>query len=387
MRNLLLGGMAYQGIDRAPLLPASWRHRLGRSLLRAGGGGVLLACFACGLALVSWSPADPSLSHVTSAPIGNLLGPLGAILADLLMQLLGLAAVLLLLPPLFWAVWLGGGQPLPAWRSKLALAPVAVVALAGAISALPISATWSLHHGNGGMLGDLAFSLMQGALALLHADKAGLAAGLALFAGGAMALLASLGLAQSEWRQILPYPPSSHVERLAGAWRTLGHWLPLPRLPAPPRAIRRQEPPMYRRERARVARALVLGAPAPPDLAETASAANALEETIDPSSRAIAQRFAPPGKPGAAPSLAELAPCAARCPDAAADGAGRPRPVRSLSPAAAGDLETRPGGKKRRASGAIGPHGACPDARRCARRFWRQGRDQGRRSRTRRHAV
>ena len=45
---------------------------------------------------------DPSLSHATDAPVRNLLGTPGAIGADLLMQLFGLAAIALLLPVAVW---------------------------------------------------------------------------------------------------------------------------------------------------------------------------------------------------------------------------------------------------------------------------------------------
>ena len=50
------------------------------------------------LALATWSVADPSLSHATSAPVTNMLGMPGAVFADLVMQLLGLGAVCLLVP-------------------------------------------------------------------------------------------------------------------------------------------------------------------------------------------------------------------------------------------------------------------------------------------------
>src|SRR5262245_23355980 len=290
--------MAYQRFDRAPLLPASWRRRFGRWLLRAAGVGVLGLCTLAGLALSTWSAADPSLSHVTSGPVAYLLGPLGAILADLLLQLLGLAAVLLLLPPMLWALWLGSGEPLPGWRHKLALAPVAVIAMAGALAALPTAPTWTLHHGHGGILGDLTFTLLVGALAPIHGDKAWLTAALALNAGGIAALLASLGLTRQQWRQVLAYPSTGKVARLAAAWRGVGHWLPLTGTPAPP--VRRQEPPMYRRQRA----AALAREPTLPD---RAGAVDALEEGSDPSSRAMAHRFAPAGKEPAGPSLNQLA--------------------------------------------------------------------------------
>ena len=306
--------MAYQGIDHTPLLPASLRHRLGRWLLRATGSSVLIVCLACGLALATWSAADPSLSHVTSGSIRNLLGPLGAILADLLMQLLGLAGVLILLPPLLWALPLSSGRPLEAWRGKLALAPVAIIAIAGAISSLPTSVTWTLHHGNGGMIGDLAFTLLASALAPLNGDKARVTASLILFAGGAMALIGCLGLSQREWGQVLAYPGARRLERAARAWRLLGGWLPRPRpMPSlPPFAFAaRLEPPMYRSERvqkvARQARPLAaLDEAATAEFTALSGRTDGFEETIDPSSRAIAERFAPPGKqPTPVPRLIE----------------------------------------------------------------------------------
>src|SRR5262245_66487519 len=98
------------------------------------------------------------------------------------------------------------------------------MALAGALSALPTSSTWTLHHGHGGILGDLTFTLLVGALAPIHGDKAWLTAALALNAGGIAALLASLGLTRQQWRQILAYPAMGKVARLAEAWRGVGHW-------------------------------------------------------------------------------------------------------------------------------------------------------------------
>jgi DNA segregation ATPase FtsK/SpoIIIE, S-DNA-T family len=311
--------MAYQSIDHTPLLPAALRQRLGRWLLRATGSSVLLLCLACGLALATWSAADPSLSHVTSGGIRNLLGPVGAILADLLMQLLGLAGVLILLPPLLWALPLSSGRPLEAWRGKLALAPVAIVAIAGAFSALPTSVSWTLHHGNGGMIGDLAFTLLAGALAPLNPDKAGVTASLILFACGAMAFIGSLGLSQREWAQVLAYPGKRRLERAAWVGRLLGGWLARPRpMPSlPPFAFAaRQEPPMYRGERvqkfARKTPALVeRDEPVSSDLAAARGRSDAFEETIDPSSRAIAERFAPPGKqPAPALNIERPAPAA-----------------------------------------------------------------------------
>ena len=56
----------------------------------------------------------------------------------MLIQMLGLAGVFVLLPPLFWALQLLTCEQPPGLRGKLLLAPLAVLFLAGALSALPI---------------------------------------------------------------------------------------------------------------------------------------------------------------------------------------------------------------------------------------------------------
>jgi len=123
--------MAYRADDPAPLLPASVRTRLQGGLWKVLGFLVLAACAALSVSLLSWSAADPSLMRATSGGARNLLGPAGAVLSDMLMQMLGLAGVFVLLPPLFWALRLLTAQQPPGLRGKLVLAPLAVLFLAG----------------------------------------------------------------------------------------------------------------------------------------------------------------------------------------------------------------------------------------------------------------
>ena len=66
-------------------------------------GLILLAAIALvTAALATWSVDDPSLNNATDAPVKNLLGWPGAIVADLLMQLFGLGAIAALLPVALW---------------------------------------------------------------------------------------------------------------------------------------------------------------------------------------------------------------------------------------------------------------------------------------------
>ena len=66
-----------------------------RRRLREIAGGALdrLMSLLATLALATWSVQDPSLSHATAAHVRNILGLPGAVVADLLMQLVGVASV------------------------------------------------------------------------------------------------------------------------------------------------------------------------------------------------------------------------------------------------------------------------------------------------------
>jgi DNA segregation ATPase FtsK/SpoIIIE, S-DNA-T family len=132
------------------------RASLGRRI-REGGGCLLIALAALtGLALATWSVQDPSLSHATSAPVRNLLGAPGAIAADLMMQLLGLAAVMLILPIAIWGWRLVSHRPLDRERMRLALWLAGTLFAAAFAACLPTGANWPLPTGLGGVLGDAA---------------------------------------------------------------------------------------------------------------------------------------------------------------------------------------------------------------------------------------
>ena len=94
--------MSMPAIERViPLvsqLPASVREALLRRLRELLGLGLIALSGVAAAALMTWSVQDPSLSHATSRAIRNIVGYPGAIGADLLMQILGLGAIMLILP-------------------------------------------------------------------------------------------------------------------------------------------------------------------------------------------------------------------------------------------------------------------------------------------------
>src|SRR5713226_2418046 len=130
------------------------RGMIRRRLRECGGVALITIAVMLMVALATWSVQDPSLSHATNTPVRNLLGAPGAITADLLIQLLGLAAVVLVLPIVVWGCRLiAHRQSGPQWR-RIVLWFVGILLASGFVSCLPATATWPLPTGLGGVVGD-----------------------------------------------------------------------------------------------------------------------------------------------------------------------------------------------------------------------------------------
>ncbi|HVA15887.1 MAG TPA: DNA translocase FtsK 4TM domain-containing protein [Stellaceae bacterium] len=107
-------------------------------------------------ALASHQPGDPSWNQSINATARNAMGLEGARFSDLLLQWLGLAAWLLPVVLLDWAVRCIGGRGLRRFWLKFLLLPPLLLAAALAISILPAPAGWTLKAGLGGVVGKLS---------------------------------------------------------------------------------------------------------------------------------------------------------------------------------------------------------------------------------------
>ena len=158
-------------------------------LVRLGGLAMLLLSVWAIAALTTFSISDPSLNTATPAPVQNLAGPIGAIIADLLLQSIGAASFLAIAPLAIWgaiALWNGAPEETPAefWR-RLLLLPIAFAAAAAAVAAAPAPVIWPYAAGPGGFIGDGLFSLVASGFAAVSipfggAITAGLFAAIAL---------------------------------------------------------------------------------------------------------------------------------------------------------------------------------------------------------------
>jgi S-DNA-T family DNA segregation ATPase FtsK/SpoIIIE len=142
-------------------------NRLLRILaMRSAGLALVLAAFAALLALVSYSADDASLNNANLREVGNWLGPLGAVAADLLLQIFGLAAVAFLAPLLVWGARALRGKSLKYAMWRLLAWPLGTLTVAAGLGLMPPSTR--LPAGVGGMIGIAAGGLSAHAAQVWH---------------------------------------------------------------------------------------------------------------------------------------------------------------------------------------------------------------------------
>jgi DNA segregation ATPase FtsK/SpoIIIE, S-DNA-T family len=150
--------MSMPAIERViPLvshLPASIREALARRLRELTGLSLIALSGVAAAALMTWSVRDPSLSHATSRAIRNIVGYPGAIGADLLMQILGLGAIMLILPIAVWGWRMLTHRTFDREALRIACWILCTIISAGFASCWPHGGAWPLPTGLGGVVGD-----------------------------------------------------------------------------------------------------------------------------------------------------------------------------------------------------------------------------------------
>jgi S-DNA-T family DNA segregation ATPase FtsK/SpoIIIE len=188
---------SYDTDDRA--VPAGLRRFLRNRALEFVGLAIFAAIITAGIALATWSVEDPSLNHATDSAVQNWLGYPGAIVADELMQLLGLGVLPLLAIPLAWAVnFLSHVTPYRPWMSLLWWLAATILAC-GALALLPTTESWSLAAGLGGNTGDILSGALLTVLSIaLKGIFPKITVGGLLTAGFFYAALRATGLRRTE---------------------------------------------------------------------------------------------------------------------------------------------------------------------------------------------
>jgi len=189
---------------KPPLLPEGAADFLRRRVIEIAGLALIALAGGLALALLGHDPGDPSLNTATARAAINPLGAPGALVADLVLQSLGVAAAALVVAPLAWGWRLTVAHRLARPWLRLILLPPALMAAATLAATVPIEAGWGLPAGLGGAVGVAVRDAVVPAIvpALAPAPWGRLALALVAFAATVASLVPALGLAGSEWRAI-----------------------------------------------------------------------------------------------------------------------------------------------------------------------------------------
>ncbi len=212
-----------RGSEPQRLLPRTLEDRIIELLARSTGALICMASVLAWISLLTWSINDPSLTNATGGSTRNLIGPLGAVLSDLMLQTLGFAAVFMLLPPAIWGIELMFAGRTPDFRFKLCLYPVAVLALAAGCAALPTVSSWPIQRGYGGLVGDLLFGVTNSMFGTINPERSSLASGLVFFGGGIAGLINSLGMSGRDLTFLMKREPGE-TRLITALWNRVPKW-------------------------------------------------------------------------------------------------------------------------------------------------------------------
>jgi len=188
--------------QRTPILPPGAKDFLVKRTIEIS--GILLGAIALVLAaiLLSYTPGDPSLNSASSHDVQNLLGPVGAYVADVMMQSLGLASAIPVLVLLSWAWRIASKQMIANLWVRLVVLTSSALLIAIAVNAITPPADWPLRSGLGGLAGFMLSERLMGLLSFISLDQISfINLGFAFIAGilGFFGLVYGLALSRTEW--------------------------------------------------------------------------------------------------------------------------------------------------------------------------------------------
>ncbi len=199
----------------SPAVKAAIRRRLSELLALV----LVLAGLVGAVALASYDPADPSWSTATNRPPSNLAGPLGAHLADMLLQGVGFAAWLPVACLMTWAWRLAMHRGLSPFVLRLACLLAALPLTAASLALLPLPEAVPAPPGPAGAAGP---AIAEAVLNFLSYVLGPVGAGMAhMILWGVTAVLGfvALGLSLGDWRRAGRAAGSVALSAASGAGR------------------------------------------------------------------------------------------------------------------------------------------------------------------------
>ena len=109
---------------------------------------------------MTYNQADPSLNRASSAPVTNAGGYPGALIADLALQLMGMASLLLVVIPVAWSLKILRGQPISYLWMRFSLLIVSLVLASSVLSLVEPPLSWPIGSGFGGSIGSVLHDML-----------------------------------------------------------------------------------------------------------------------------------------------------------------------------------------------------------------------------------
>jgi len=129
------------------------------------GTSLCLASLYVSLCLITYHQADPSLNRATGDTVVNAGGHAGALIADLMLQLLGLSSSLLVIVPTIWGIKILRNHPVTFLWVRFSLLIVSLVSTSAMLSLVEPPLSWPITSGFGGSIGavlhDLCYKLFR----------------------------------------------------------------------------------------------------------------------------------------------------------------------------------------------------------------------------------
>ena len=121
-------------------------------------GLVLLAFMALlSVAFFTYNASDASWNSASTATVINIVGVPGAIISDLLIQMIGIANFLLVIVPSFWGIRLLTHSSIEKPFLRLVFLTIGVILFSSSVARISAPEFWSISSGLGGTLGPIVF--------------------------------------------------------------------------------------------------------------------------------------------------------------------------------------------------------------------------------------
>ena len=148
-------------------------------------------------AFLTYNASDASLNSANSGLTANILGLPGAVVSDLLIQMIGLTNGMLVIVLSFWGVRLLVHKSLNKVIFRLLLLPIGLVLLSGGVAQFSFQDFWKISSGFGGVTGSIIFDQIIPIVAPYHISPDVLSLILGLF--GITILFWCMGAGFQDW--------------------------------------------------------------------------------------------------------------------------------------------------------------------------------------------